>query len=1150
MIKQLRLLFTMLLLTIVGSASADSYVKVTSTDDITNGTYLIVYENGSVAFDGSLTTLDAASNVIDVTINDGVIEATEETDAAAFTINVDDGTLQSASGLYIGATSYANSLKTSEEADAFTNSFAIDSNGDAVITISFETNAVTLRYNKASDQNRFRYYKTGQQAIQLYKKVEGDTPTQVNIATLKSISPTTVTVGDIDEFTLDATFAEGTVADEDYEISWESSDPTILEVDDNVYEAKKAGTVEITVSVTALDDETYKDVSKTFTVTVKEAVSALANIAALTEQTEAGEYAVKLNNAVVTYVNGNYAYIQDESGAVVMYKSGHGLTAGQVLNGTATVTLQIRNSNPQITALSGIEATDGTAPEPTEVAADAWNTPIATVLSQYFKVTGATITKDGTKYYVQLGDETVQLYGQGDARTIQVPDLDITYTIIGFPTLYNTTKELQIFVQPIPEEEVVVVPTPTFNPAAGEVESGTTVEVVCPEEAEGVEYSFDQVSWTEFTDPIEITETTTIFARAYDIDGNTSEVVSAKYTIKEVVPTQDVVIVEEGKTTFLFNTPGNEWGFPTDSKAVDEAEFTANGKTIKIAGTEGNGYRYYGSYLLFGRQGAYLTLPAFDFAVGKIEVVGNSGASGDVKQNIFVGETAISTETKGAKETNTYVIPTLYQEAGTVYTLKVTSAHNSQVTQIIVYEADGTTELADPELAFDVDAVAAILGEEFTAPELTFADGFEGTITYTSSNPDVAEVDNEGNVTLKAAGETTITASSEENDYFFADEASYVLTVSEAVTPVDPSKDLYELVTDASTLADGDEIVIAYVDEENNALAMSSTQNTNNRSAVAVTLNADGTLSPSAETQIITLEFASQAEPLYLFNVGNGYLYASSKSSNQLRTETEADDNAKATIEISEGDATIIFQGENTRNDLRFNPNTSNNNPLFACYGSTSTFAHPRIYRKMTAVPVKIGETGYASLYYEKQNLEITIDSDISAYIVTSTDVTSNFANWAPTYGTFNKKFVIPAGTAVVLNGTPGEYQFNIVGEADVESPAENLLLGTDNETPIEAEDGFTYYILANGGAGVGFYYGAANGGSFTNGAHKAFLAVPSTLAAGAKSFVFNGATGINGVENNVAGNDAVYSLQGVRMNTQNLRRGIYVVNGKKVVIK
>lgn len=933
------------------------------------------------------------------------------------------------------------------------------------------------------------------------------------------------------------------------DVTYSSSDEDIALVDENTGEVV-IGDKEGTATITATSEETddYYAGRASYTITVKASVQALANIAALSAQETNGEYDVKLSNAVVTYVNGNYAYIQDASGAIVMFKSGHGLTAGQVLNGTATVTFQLRNSNPQITALSGIEATDGTAPDPTEVAADAWSTPIATVLSQYFKVTGATITKDGTKYYVQLGDETVQLYGQGDARTIQVPDLDVTYTIIGFPTLYNTTKELQIFVQPIPEEEVVVVPTPTFNPAAGEVEAGTTVEVVCPVEAEGVEYSFDQVTWTEFTDPIEITETTTIYARAYDIDGNTSEVVSAKYTIKEVVPTQDVVIVEEGKTTFLFNTPGNEWGFPIDY-ATEAAEFTANGKTIEVGGPDGYKYNTSDKYLIFGKTDAYITLPAFDFPVGKIEVVGREGASGNTKQNIFVGETAISTETTGAKGTNEYIIPTLYQEAGTIYTLKVTNNYNSQVTQIIVYKADETVELADPELAFDVDEVAAILGEEFTAPELTFAAGFEGTITYTSSNPDVAEVDNEGNVTLKAAGETTITASSEANDYFFADEASYVLTVSEAVTPVDPSKDLYELVTDASTLADGDEIVIAYVDEENNALAMSSTQNNNNRPAVAVTLNADGTLSPSADTQIITLEAASQAEPLYLFNVGNGYLYASSKNSNQLKTEAEADDNAKATIEITEGDATIIFQGENTRNHMRFNPN--GDNPIFACYAENSSVKNlPRIYRKMTAVPVTIGETGYASLYYEKQNLEITIDSDISAYIVTTGDVESNFANWAPTYGTFNKKFVIPAGTAVVLNGTPGKYQFNIVGEADAETPAENLLLGTDNETPIEAEDGYTYYILANGGAGVGFYYGAANGGSFTNGAHKAFLAVPSTLAAGAKSFVFNGATGINGVENNVAGNDAVYSLQGVRMNTQNLRRGIYVVNGKKVVIK
>ena len=101
-----------------------------------------------------------------------------------------------------------------------------------------------------------------------------------------------------------------------------------------------------TTTVKAIAVEEGKEASavaeKTFT-----KVEALASLAALTSKTEAGSYYVTLSNAVVTYVNGNYAYIQDASGAVVMYKSGHGLTAGQVLNGTASVTYQLRNNNPQ-----------------------------------------------------------------------------------------------------------------------------------------------------------------------------------------------------------------------------------------------------------------------------------------------------------------------------------------------------------------------------------------------------------------------------------------------------------------------------------------------------------------------------------------------------------------------------------------------------------------------------------------------------------------------------------------------------------------------------------------------------------------------------------------------------------------------------------
>ena len=148
------------------------YVKVTSSDDLTDGQYLIVYEEVGLAFDGSLETLDAAGNTILVTINNDEIEVTNETAASEFTINTTNGTIQSASGYYIGQTSNANGLQSSDET-AYQNTISIDQDGNAVILAS---GGAYLRYNATSGQDRFRYFKsstyTNQKAIQLYKKVE------------------------------------------------------------------------------------------------------------------------------------------------------------------------------------------------------------------------------------------------------------------------------------------------------------------------------------------------------------------------------------------------------------------------------------------------------------------------------------------------------------------------------------------------------------------------------------------------------------------------------------------------------------------------------------------------------------------------------------------------------------------------------------------------------------------------------------------------------------------------------------------------------------------------------------------------------------------------------------------------------------------
>lgn len=163
-------------ITVNPTPSGNTYRKVTATEDITDGEYLIVYETTSVAFNGALETLDAEGNSVAVVISENMIAGTTTIDAAVFTIDVTAGTLQSASGKYIGVSSNSNGLKQTEDASTYTHTFSIDEDGNAVILANFEGSTMKLRYNPSTSAGnlRFRYYKNdGQQAIQLYKK---DTP--------------------------------------------------------------------------------------------------------------------------------------------------------------------------------------------------------------------------------------------------------------------------------------------------------------------------------------------------------------------------------------------------------------------------------------------------------------------------------------------------------------------------------------------------------------------------------------------------------------------------------------------------------------------------------------------------------------------------------------------------------------------------------------------------------------------------------------------------------------------------------------------------------------------------------------------------------------------------------------------------------------
>ena len=233
-------------------------------------------------------------------------------------------------------------------------------------------------------------------------------------------------------------------------------------------------------------------------------------------------------------------------------------------------------------------------------------------------------------------------------------------------------------------------------------------------------------------------------------------------------------------------TDNSKWKLPT-KKTTETKEFTNGEYTIKLTinGTDDKiGYSYSSykdsHFLILGRKDATLTFPKFDFAVSKIVIEGSANGSASTKQNIFVGDKAVSTETVGVKAPNTYEIDPSYQAAGTQYVLKVLSAHNTQISKILIYKQSGAVK-ENPALAFSVDKVDHEVGTDFTAP--TFSKKTTATVKFSSDNEAVATVNAEGVIALGTEeGKAVITAEAAENDKYAAGTATCTVYVWHYVT--------------------------------------------------------------------------------------------------------------------------------------------------------------------------------------------------------------------------------------------------------------------------------------------------------------------------------------------------------------------------------
>lgn len=654
---------------------------------------------------------------------------------------------------------------------------------------------------------------------------------------------------------------------------------------------------------------------------------------------------------------------------------------------------------------------------------------------------------------------------------------------------------------------------------------------------------------------------------------------------------------------------------PTSKKPATKGEYTYNGFTISIDASKN--FYYNSGYLMLKSTNTAvgkLTLPAFNFAVEKIEVVGNTGASGKTMENIYVGNIAVSTAKKGSGSTNSFVIDKQYQAAGNRYTLQV-SAANAQITYIKIYKravdltattltlsaiptepiAIGGTFSSTPTLkageqtlsdktitwSSDNDKVATVdaatgtvtgvaagkanitakfagddtyktstasyeiivkgapslsfpqtsytveMGDVFSTPKL---EGLPEGVTsaYTSSNKEVATVDAAtGEVKIVGVGTTTITVTSPETGIYEGTTTSYELNVKAGI---------YKVVFDFTT--NNWNLPTSYVKDKASYTNEAGYTITFGKSGNGHRFNKSDTAEP-IPFLIFGKKDATLSLPAFPFAVSKIKIFGNANASGRVQQNIFVGEEAVSTETKSAKEDHVyeIADAYQAAGNIYTIKVTNDNN---------TRISKIVVYAKNEILAGSINiatEEGYGTFYTDKNYV---LPQGLTAFAYTSVNG-DNSLNKSEEYVAGD---IVPANTAVVVKGAKGSYNYYNTEEAATKTIEKNLLKGVTTDTRIEATSGVKRYILTRADDGILAFY-RTNTGNINVKANRAYLEVPTAMAVA--SFSLEGsATGINNIVTTAA-KQGIYTIFGVRLNattTKELPAGIYIVDGKKVIVK
>lgn len=560
---------------------------------------------------------------------------------------------------------------------------------------------------------------------------------------------------------------------------------------------------------------------------------------------------------------------------------------------------------------------------------------------------------------------------------------------------------------------------------------------------------------------------------------------------------------------------GNKYVFERDSRVLKNTisssgalETTGSYKTTVLTGSESYVWTLEtatGGFYLKNNNSQYLNNSgsSTNVSFGSKSSIWSIAFSNDVA---LLSNTSNSDRFLGEAETNTY----------RAYATSGLSNHGHDFTVYVLEEAD---PISVTGVTLTESSLSIVYGKTDSSLEATVApsNADDKSVTWSSSNENVATVDKNGVVTAHAVGTAIITVTTTDQ----GKTATCEVTVTPDMTkPVLTGKVFEE--TFANVTGNG---VANTSDFDITGWTKSGSVSGNNGNGLKLATDSEG-----GSVTTPTLAGLGTTATLSFKVIG--------RSSNENSITLSGTDCTLNTTSFTD----LPYSGDMTTKTVTITKTGNNPKITFtAASGMRVYIDDVVISQSKTTVDVKLSATGYAS-YCSPFALDLTPTEDYAAWTVTGTSGTT------VTFEKITGK--VAAGTPFILYnsakaGDTVELPIIDDDDAGIAAVAGNMLQGTLSPTYVSTTNGdYTNFGLSNGS------FVKINNGVMK--ANKAYLPVlTSNLPSGTRlNIVFEDkTTGISDIKHETINmNDAMYDMQGRKVEKPS--KGLYIVNGKKILVK